>query len=215
YAFLLGGLLDLYEADHDPAWIEWAGDLADSMLALFYDRGKGGFYMTAEGAGPELLYRVMEDSDGVEPSASSAAALALLRLAQLTDRTDLRDAAEKTMERFGAQLRDQPRSLMRMLQALDWGTQKPRQVVIAGNPEDPAALEMLRAVNGRFLPTQALIVLRDESDRARLSRRLGALRGMVPLKGKPAAYVCRNFACEMPVTDLAALQRSLQDAPTK
>jgi uncharacterized protein YyaL (SSP411 family) len=208
YAFLAQGLLDLYEASFDPTWLDWAIELGDALLANFYDTEGGGFFMTAEGNSPHLLTRIIEDSDNVEPAASSVAALTLLRLGHVAHRNDFREAAEKTIHRFGRQLEKAPRSMPQMLVAADFAAAKPRQVILAGELDDPATREMLRMVHARFQPGRMLMVVTPAS-RKRLAKRLSILRGMVPIDGKTTAYICENFACELPTNDLQTVARLL------
>ncbi len=202
YAFLVQGLLDLYEASLRAEWLEWAVRLTEAQNELFYDPKDGGFYMTAPGHDKRLLVRIKEDSDNVEPAASSVAALNLLRLSWFTGRRDFREKAEKTLALFGAQMRDQPRSLPRMLVALDYALSKPRQIVIAGERAAPETRAMLREVHSRFLPNKIVMVLGRGRDRETLQSWLPFLKGVVPLKGRTAAYVCVDYACELPTSDL-------------
>jgi uncharacterized protein YyaL (SSP411 family) len=95
YAFLLSGILDLYEATLEPSQLEFAVAIAESMLAKFYDGENGAFWQSAANS-KDLILRVKEDYDGAEPSGNSVATLALLRLGKLTDRTEFNEAAEKT-----------------------------------------------------------------------------------------------------------------------
>jgi len=207
YAFVIQGLLDLYEADFDPRWLFWAESLADRLQSDFFDEG-GGYYMTAAGEGEHLLVRVMEDSDNVEPAASSVAASVLLRLAHMAGRDDLRKAAEKTLTRFGGQMERAPRSLPGMLSAVADAAGKPRQIVIVGGLEEPETIEMLRLVNRRPMPARALMVLTPKG-RGELEKRLPQLKGMGPIGGKPTAYLCVNFACALPTTDVAKVAEML------
>lgn len=209
YAFLVQGLLDLYEASFRAEWLEWAVRLTEAQNELFYDPRDGGFFMTASGHDKRLLVRVKEDSDNVEPAASSVAALNLLRLSWFTGRKDFREKAEKTLALFAAQMRDQPRSLPRMLVALDYDLAKPRQIVIAGDPKSSDTRLMLKEVQERFLPNKVLMVLDDGPNRAALQRWLPSLRGMIRSKGRAMAYVCIDYACELPTTDLETFKSIL------
>ena len=137
YAFLAQGLIDLYEADFDPAWLDWAQEITEEQIKRFYDPEKGGFFMTASDQDLNLLVRVKEDHDNVEPSASSVAALNLLRLAQFFDRADFRKEADKTLQAFGSRMKDSPQAMPQMLVALDFALSEPRQIVIAGKPDSP------------------------------------------------------------------------------
>ncbi|MBI4350685.1 MAG: thioredoxin domain-containing protein, partial [Elusimicrobia bacterium] len=211
YALLTQGLIDLYEASFDPAWLQWAVRLSEAQLKLFYDPEKGAFYQTAPGHDKNLLIRSMDDSDNVLPAASSVAALNFLRLAQFTDRKDFRQAAEKTMTRFGAQLARQPRSLPQMLAALDFALSKTKQIIIAGNPRAPDTREMVRQAQARFIPNKVLLVVDEGESREAFLRWLPFLKGVGPLKGKAAAYVCIHYACELPTSDLPTFQAILDD----
>ena len=182
-------------------------------LTRFYDREDGGFFMTAEGHDPALLARVMEDGDNVEPCASSVFVLDLLRLEQFTGRKEFRDAADKTLRRFGPRMKEFPPSLPVMLSALDLATSKPRQVVIAGDPGSEPARAMVREVHERFLPAKLLIGLPDSgAARESLVRRMPFLKGMRSKDGLARAYVCVEFNCKLPVDSPDALG-SLLDEP--
>ncbi len=209
YAFLVQGLLDLYEASLRVEWLEWAVKLTEAQNELFYDPKDGGFFMTAVGHDKHLLVRVKEDSDNVEPAASSVAALNLLRLSWFTGRKDFREKAEKTLALFGAQMREQPRSLPRMLVALDYTLAKPRQIVIAGDPNAPQTRAMLKEVHARFMPNKILILLDEGAGRAAIERWQPSLRGMVRSKGRTTAYVCVDYACELPTSDLETFKAIL------
>jgi uncharacterized protein YyaL (SSP411 family) len=201
YAFVVQGLLDLYEADFNVQWLVWAEELTEQMNLRFYDTPYGGYFMTATDQDPNLLLRVKEDADNVEPSASSVAALNLLRLAQLTDRTDFAEAARKTLQAYGSVMRDQPRSLPQMLSALDFSLTEPRQLVIAGAPNDADVAVLLRAVRQHFIPVKTVLLADQGSHQQWLSRRLPQLSGMKPIEGHAVAYVCSGHTCKPPTAD--------------
>src|SRR5205085_4402599 len=116
YAFLLSGLIDLYEATLEPSHLDFALALAEAMLARFYDTENGGFWQsTAEAA--DLILRVKEDYDGAEPSGNSVAILALLKLGAIAGRKDFSDAAEKSLRLSAARLQQFPQALPYMLAA--------------------------------------------------------------------------------------------------
>ena len=208
YAFLGNGLVDLYEADFDPQWLVTATRLADTMLAQFYDAKAGGFFQT-DGRDPSVIVRAKEDYDGAEPSGNSMAELLLLRLAQFTDRTDYRDAVEKTLQLFGDHLRKAPSTVPQMLCVLDFYLSKPKQIVIAGKAGAADTQAMLRAVRERYLPN-AIVILADggESQKA-LAKFLPFLETIEPVGGKATAYVCVNYACQLPTNDRGKLAELL------
>ncbi|OGR88417.1 MAG: hypothetical protein A3J74_05590 [Elusimicrobia bacterium RIFCSPHIGHO2_02_FULL_57_9] len=211
YALLTQGLIDLYEATFDVEWLNWAVQLSEAQLKLFYDPEKGGFYQTAPGHDKNLLIRSMDDSDNVIPAASSVAALNFLRLAQFTDRKDFRQAAEKTLTRFGAQMAQQPRSLPQMLVALDYALSKTKQIIIAGNLQSPDTREMVRQVQSRFIPNKILMVVDEGKNKEAFLRWLPFLKGVGRIKGKATAYVCVDYACELPTNDPRTFETILDD----
>ncbi|MBI5203084.1 MAG: thioredoxin domain-containing protein [Elusimicrobia bacterium] len=209
YAFLIQSLIDLYETDFDPHWLEWALELTDTLQRLFYDPIGGGYYMTASDHDARLLVRMKESQDNVEPSASSVAAIALLRLSVLTGREDLRDAADKTLELFADQMKESPRSLPQMLVALDFHRAKAREIVVAGELGAPDTEALLSRVRARLLP-HAVIVLADGGDgQKKMARWLPFLKDVKKKGGKATAYVCTDYACQAPVTDPSALDELL------
>src|SRR5207237_10586966 len=125
YAFLLSGVIELYEATLEPRHLEFGISLAEAMLAKFYDAENGGFWQSAAGA-KDLIMRVKEDYDGAEPSGNSVASLALLRLGKITERREFSQAAEKTMRLFSGRLQQSPQAVPYMLQALDFSMEEPR-----------------------------------------------------------------------------------------
>jgi len=208
YAFLGNGLVDLYEADFDPQWLGTAAKLADTMLAQFYDAKAGGFYQT-DGRDPSVIVRAKEDYDGAEPSGSSMAALLLLRLAQFTDRADYRQAAEKTLQLFGDHLHKAPSTVPQMLCVLDFYLSKPKQVVIAGKAGAADTQAMLHAVRARYLPNSIVILADGGESQKTLVKLLPFLETIKPVGGKATAYVCVNYACQLPTNDRGKLAELL------
>ena len=208
YAALIAGLLDLYEADFDTAWLQWAVELQAKMDAQFSDKEHGGYFQTAPGAA-DILFRSKEDYDGAEPAPSSLGAANLLRLAQLTDSKEIRERADKTIASAADQLARLPSAMTQMLCAVDASLAKPRQIVIAGNPGAADTKALLREVRAHFSPNQ-FVLLADGGDGQKwLGAKLEFFRSVTPVDGKAAAYVCENFTCQAPVTEPAKLRELL------
>jgi uncharacterized protein len=209
YAFLVQGLLDLYETAFDPAYIETAIRLTEEQRRLFEDRANGGFYASADGdAG--LALRLKDSDDGAEPSGNSVAALNLLRLAQFTGRRDFRECAARIFHSFSGMLNEAPGALPLMLAALGYSLASPKQIVIAGEAGSEDARAMLRAVRRRFLPYKIALLIDSEGNRERLAGFLPAVGNMTMLEGKATAYVCENYTCSLPVNDPAELEGLLR-----
>ena len=151
YAFLIQGLLDLYEADFDVRWLRWAGELQVQMNALFADP-RGGYFSTEEGA-PDILFRMKEDHDGAEPSANSVAAMNLARLARIFDRKEFQHSAARIVGAFHPSLDRMPAALPQMLAALDASITEPMQIIVAGRSDQPETAELLKVIR-RTLSTE-------------------------------------------------------------
>jgi hypothetical protein len=208
YAFVIQGLLDLYEASFNIEWLKFALELQETQDRLFYDAQHGG-YFSGTGDDPSILLRLKEDNDGAEPAASSVAASNLLRLSQIRRDDAMRERAEKTIAAFGATLSQMPSAMPQMLVALDTSLSKPRQIVIAGQRGDEATRALVQEVHRHFVPNRIIILADQREAQQFLQGALPELAGMRPVGGKPTAYVCENFACQAPVNEPAALRELL------
>ena len=208
YAFVIQGLLDLYEASFDVDWLKFARQLQETQGRLFFDEKNGG-YFTTSGKDASVLLRMKDDNDSAEPAASSVAALNLLRLSQIYDDKQLEDRARKTIDAFATTLSHFPSAMPQMLVALDFSSSKPRQIVIAGKKDAPETKALLKEVHRHFLPNTILLLADGNEAQNYLGERNEAIRAMAMVNGKPAAYVCENFTCKAPVTDPKQLAKLL------
>ena len=209
YAFMIQGLLDLYEASFDVEWLKFAVELQETQDRLFFDEKNGGYFSTS-GEDKSVFLRMKDDNDGAEPAASSVAALNLLRLAQFRDDKQRSERARKTIDAFATTLSHFPSAIPQMLVALDAALSKPRQIVIAGKKDAPETKALLREANGHFLPKTVLVLADGAEGQKYLGEKNDAIRAMSPVNGKSAAYVCENFTCKAPVTDPAELAELLK-----
>ncbi|HEV2209520.1 MAG TPA: thioredoxin domain-containing protein [Verrucomicrobiae bacterium] len=198
YAFLLSGVIELYEATVEPAHLEFAVELATAMLARFYDAQHGGFWQAA--AVPDLILRLKDDHDGAEPSGSSVAVLALLKLAALTGGAEFRAAAEKTLHLFSARVRDVPQALPYLLSALDFSLQEPLRAVVAGDPAAPKTRELLHALHSVYQPN--MIILGTAGPVEPFARTL-------PQPTAPLVYLCTGTACQQPTAQVEQIRNLL------
>ncbi len=208
YAFVVQGLLDLYEASFEAHWLKFALESQRQMDALFWDNENGG-YFTVTGRDTNILLRMKEDNDSAEPAASSVAALNLARLAAIRNDTKLLTRAKKTLNAFARQLGHFPSALPQMLVAFDFLEGSPRQIVIAGDSDSPETKALLAEVHRHFLPNKVLLLADGAGGQSYLGETNEAICAMSMMGGKPAAYVCENFACKAPVTDVIELRGML------
>jgi uncharacterized protein YyaL (SSP411 family) len=207
YAAVAQGLLDLYQADFNPAHLVMALHLTERMKTLFEDADRGAFF-SASSASEGLILRMKEDYDGAEPSGNSLAIMNLLRLAAITGRDDLRDSAEKALKSFGQRLSDAPSTLPQMLVAYMFYHATPKQIVIAGELSNPVTKSLLDEVNGHFLPS-GVVLLADARNRDKLGEIAPALMAMQESESS-RAFVCEHFVCQLPVANPEALRPLLQ-----
>jgi len=200
YAFVIQGLLDLYEASFDVAWLEFAIEVQQTMDRLFWDEQGGGYFSTS-GADKTVFLRMKDDNDSAEPAASSVAALNLLRLAQIRNDSKYQERAEQTIAAFSPTLNRFPSAMPQMLVAADFSLAKPRQVVIAGKMGSPETEALAAEVHRHFVPNKILLLADGGKGQEYLGDQNQALRAMSPVNGKSAAYVCENFTCQAPVTE--------------
>src|SRR5438874_1397085 len=204
YAFVIQGLLDLYEASFDIGWLKFALELQETQDRLFFDE-KGGGYFSTSGKDKSVVLRMKDDNDSAEPAASSIAALNLLRLAQFRDDKKLEERARKTIGAFAPTVSHFASAMPQLLVALDFSLSKPCQIVIAGKIDTDGTKALLKEVHRHFLPNKILILVDGGEGQKFFGESNEAIRAMSPADGKPAAYVCENFTCKAPVTDSKAL----------
>jgi uncharacterized protein len=208
YAFVIQGLLDLYEASFETRWLKFALELQRQLDALFWDNENGG-YFTVTGRDGNILLRMKEDNDSAEPAASSVVALNLARLAAIRNDAELLARAKETVNAFARQLAHFPSALPQMLVAFDFLEGAPQQIVIAGNLRDKGMLELLGEIRKHFLP-RTIVLLADGGDGQNfLAEKNEAIRAMRPIDGRPSVYICENFACKAPLTDVYELRNLL------
>ncbi|MDQ6623354.1 MAG: thioredoxin domain-containing protein [Verrucomicrobiota bacterium] len=204
YAFLVQGLLDLYETSFDVGRLQWALDLQKREDALFHDPKAGGYFLTS-GQDNNVLLRMKEADDSAEPSANSVTALNLLRIGYMLDQTADRKEGEETLHAFAPQLEQTPTSMPQMLVALSWSRVKPKQVVIAGKPDAPDTVAMLRTVRSHFVPHKILILADGGAGQKFFAERVEFMKSVNQIDGQATAYVCENFVCQLPTTKVQAL----------
>ena len=198
YAFFVQALLDLYESSLNPQYLTIAIRLTESMQNLFEDKLHGGFFNSQEGD-TSVILRMKEDHDGAEPSPNSIAALNLLRLAQMTDRHDFRTSAEKTLLYFSQLIEKAPTYLPQMLVALSFYLQKPKQIILAGPLEMPEMKSLRKVIYQKFIPNKILLHASPEA-----ATHLDFLNTLIV--DKPKAFVCVDYACQLPTSDAHVLQ---------
>jgi uncharacterized protein YyaL (SSP411 family) len=206
YASLIWGLLELFQADGDPAWLSWARELQAQQDARFWDPQDGAWFSTT-GRDPSVLLRLKEDYDGAEPSASSVSVLNLLALAHLTGDEEARKKIERTLGRYGERAGKAARVIPMMLAGLSAWHAGATQIVILGSGEDARALRAEAARH--YLPFALVVPVAPGDPQRTLAATLPFIGAMQQTGGRATAFVCRDFACREPVTTVEALAGQL------
>jgi uncharacterized protein YyaL (SSP411 family) len=195
YANFADGLLALYQLTFDKKWLDWAAAMADLMTTKFWDADRGGFYFTALDH-EALISRTKDNFDNATPSGNSVAADVLLRLSALLDRPDYREKAEAILKLNANLMIQFPSGFGRLLAALDFSIGPSQEIAIVDGPE-PFVSELRK----HYLPRT--VVAAGESNGVPL------LRDRRSIGGKPTAYICENFACKQPVTEVSTFVNQL------
>lgn len=204
YAYLSDALLSLYEATFDEKWFDHARSLADAMIRQFWDAEQGGFYFTSEDH-ETLITRTKDFYDNAIPAGNSVAVAVLLRLSLLTGEMRYRELSEQVLKSMKPLMMRAPSAFGHLLCALDFYLASPYEIALVSGPDAADAKQLVQAVFRRYLPNR---VVAFGKSGAPSSVRL--LEGRTSLNDKATAYVCRNFYCEAPVTDVAQLEAQLE-----
>ena len=206
YACLADGLISLHEATLEPRWLQDAVGLANGMVDLFWDDAVGGFYDTGKDH-EELVIRPRDVFDNAQPCGGSVATDVLLRLGVITGNDDFAAKGATPLRAMQQMLGRAPSATGHWLGALDFYVSLPREIVIVGPASDPATGAMLDEVSKRFMPNRVLVGVADSANPPLKDSPL--LEQRIMQDGMPTAYVCENYACQLPVTDPAALSAQL------
>ena len=208
YAFMIQGLLDLYETGFEIRWLQWAVKLQTKMDELFRDVERGG-YFNSRADDPNVIVRMKEDHDGAEPASNSIAALNLLRLDWMVGLPGAREQAVKTLEALRPQWTNHPAGLPQLLCAVELVLDAPRTVVLAGDPAAEDFLALTAVLHGKLGPRRSLLCAEGGAGQAWLAAQRPYLAEMKPVGGRATAYVCENFVCRAPVNSPAELRALL------
>ena len=210
YACLIQALLDLYQSDFDTGWLQWARELQQQMDQRFLDHEHGGYFSVLGGRHGSIL-SIKEDYDGAEPSPNAVAARNLFRLATMFHHEPWREQAEAILRMSRKSIEESPAAVPLMIDALLWTQVTPRQVVVAFDDDSrKTAQPLLRELHRRHLPQTVVLAADGGQGQQWLAQHIPALAGMTPVDGRPAVYICEDYSCRQPVTDVAELSAALE-----
>ena len=199
YAAFIRALIALYETTFELRWLAEASRLARVMIEQFHDEANGGFFQTGRDH-ETLVVRRKDFIDNAIPSGNSMAAEGLLRLAKLTGNDEYRKLAMQVLLLMQEAMSQQPTGFGRLLGVLDAALAPSQEIALVGEQADAATQALLAAVRARYLPHTVVALKQPEGEAM-----LPLLEGRTLVDGKSTAYVCENFACQLPVTTVEAL----------
>ena len=210
YAYFALGCVDLYEATHDPRWLERAAMLTGAAIERFWDERDGGFWESPAGD-PHVPVRMKDAFDGAELAGNSIATLDLVVLGRLLDRPDWLEKAQRTFDYYGRRLAGGAAGMPQMLVAMETAAAASRHVVIAGRSDAADTRAMVAEFDRRFLPYDLLLVVRPGGDRQELAKLAPFTAGLEAKEGRATAYVCVDYACRLPTDDVKAFAAQLDE----
>ena len=200
YAFLIWGLLELYEATFRVGYLETALNLNKDLIKYFWDEDGGGFYFTANDS-EKLLVRHKEIYDGAIPSGNSVAMLNLLRLGRLTAKSDLEEKAATIGKVFSESISESPSAHTQLMAAVDFGIGPSYEVVIVGNSKAKDTKEMVQALHTHFIPNKVVLLRPTDQEAPGIERLAKFTKYQTSIDNRATAYVCLNYNCKLPTTD--------------
>jgi len=208
YAFLIQGLLDLYEATGKESHLSWAWDLQQKQNELFLDPQEGGYFRSTA-ADTSILLRMKEDYDGAEPSSNSISSLNLIRLSDMLEDGKLREEASKILRQFSGHMEQSGTSVPQLQVALLAYLHQPSQIVLSGALKDPLLRQLQATLGETYLPDKLMLYVNTGEADSFLKEKLPALEKFETINQVPTAHVCRDFSCQLPVSTPEDLRKQL------
>ena len=210
YAFMVWGLLELYESTFEPEYLKEAVTLNEDLIEHFWDTENGGFYFSADD-GERLLIRTKEFYDGAIPSGNSVAMMNLLRLGRITGDSKMEDSASEIASSASQSVQKAPRAFTALLSSLDFGLGPTLEVVISGAAAAADTKEMLRAVSGTYAPHDIVLFRDPDGNCSAIDDIAPWVKEMGKVDDRAAAYVCEGRTCMLPTTDVGRLLEAIEN----
>ena len=212
YAYLIWGLIELYQATFDAEWLGEALCLMEEVIDHHGDDAHGGFYLTADD-GEALIVRQKEFYDGAVPSGNSVMLYNLVRLGRMTERPEYEDAAQSLVDVAAAQVNHQPSGFTGLLMGLDMALGPAQEVVIAGDPDAGDTQVMLQKLHTTYAPRTVMLLRQTHRDDPLITRYAPSTTEQRSVDDRATAYVCERYQCDAPTTDPDILRQALLTFP--
>jgi hypothetical protein len=208
YAFLIAGLIDLYETSFNPYYLEEAVSLNDDLSKHFWDKDNGGFFFTANDS-EKLLVRQKEIYDGAIPSGNSVAILNLLRLGRIAGKPEYEEKTFQLVKTFSNIVDKSPSAFTQFLVAMDYLVGPSSEIVLSQEQHSPMTETMLKIIRKQFIPNK-IVLLISSREKNKITQIAPFTKDYNGLNGKLTVYVCRDYICSLPVTEVDKLEEMLR-----
>ncbi|MEE9430704.1 MAG: thioredoxin domain-containing protein, partial [Melioribacteraceae bacterium] len=208
YSFLIWGLLELYESTFDINHLEKAIELTNILISDFWDaENAAGFYFTGKGS-EELISRPKEFYDGAIPSGNSVMYSNLLCLSKLTANPTYEDYANSLNSAFKKNIEQSPTASSQFLSGLAFSFSTSYEIIIVGDKENAKIKKMIKAINSKHIPNKVVLLI-DKSNRKKISELAPFTKDYISIDDEPTVYVCKNYVCNLPTTDIVKMMEML------
>jgi uncharacterized protein YyaL (SSP411 family) len=209
YAFMIHGLLDLYETNFEVRSLAEAIALQAIADEFFLDAEKGGYFTVAEDA-EQLIVRAKKLYGGAIPSGNAVSISNLSRLYRMTGNPDYAKRNDGLIRAFSGEIGQQPMVYPVALCGLDFTFGPAHEIVISGEKDSEDTRAMIDALRKEFRPNQ-VILLRTPENAGALAKLAPYTETQLSINGKATAYVCRNFTCKVPTNEVATMLESIRE----
>ena len=201
YAFFIWGLLELYEATFNTIYLSEAIKLSEIMVSEFWDTENGAFFLGSNNS-EKLIVRAKTGYDGAIPSGNSVAAMNFIKLNRITGETKWVEISDKIFMTFSKEINNTPTAFSYMLNAFLFESNEPKEVVVVGSGKDPETKLAIEKIKSIYIPSK-VIIFKDTDDKSnKLTPLAKWTMTQESIDDKTTFYVCRDFACKIPTTDL-------------
>lgn len=209
YSYFVYGLIEVYQSCFDAKYLREATSFHRVMLEDFLDQNNGGLYFSSS-RGEKLIARTKESYDGATPSGNSVAAYNCIRFARLTGDVSLETQARSIMNAFSKSISQSPTGFTFMLIAFDFDLGPSKEIIVAGKKDADDTRQILREINTSFYP-RTIVLLHEEGEKGKEIESIGSfLKPYTAKNGKATAYICQNFVCRLPTSDLSQIKKQLE-----
>ena len=203
YAYMANASIDMFENTSEPKYLEFATNLANHLIIHFWDDSTDGFFFTSD-SHEKLIIRPKNNYDLSMPSGNSVAAYVLLRLHHITQNKQFLEIAKKIIEAQATAAAENPFAFGYLLNVLYLYYQKPTEITIINDKNS----ELISALQKKFLPESIMITVRNNDNLNSLSKH-AFFSGKEFQDDKTTVFVCKNFSCSLPLSDLSEIEKEL------